>query len=146
MSKPGERNRLNEDHGRKQSSSKLVRFPPSLSLSSILLMPALLFVTGIFILDPDFKPLTLNVPCMFVWLFVKWCGSCYHSETARCSTAALLSLSFQVWRTAWTVILSAARRRSGVTTVEVTSWSSTRRWRRENTNCIATMDRLSTCP
>lgn len=33
MSKPGERNRLNEDHGRKQSSSELGSFFPSSSLS-----------------------------------------------------------------------------------------------------------------
>ena len=39
MSKPGERNRLNEDHGRKQSSSKLVLFflflQPSSRLRSV---------------------------------------------------------------------------------------------------------------
>ena len=43
MSKPGERNRLNEDHGRKQSSSKRVLFSfsslMSVSVTGIRLIP-----------------------------------------------------------------------------------------------------------
>lgn len=62
----------------------------------------------------------------------------------RGSPLSVACLSLQRWRTAWTVI--PARRRSVVTTGEVTSWSSTQRSRRDRTSSTATMGRLSACP
>lgn len=128
MSKPGERNKFNEDHGKKQSSSKLVRV--FFSSSSFYSLPHACFPQVGYTLDPPFRSHRGSLhsssrASVIFRLFSKCCGAgegsrqrCLITRAPRCLS---LWLSFQVWRTAWTVIPCAARRRSGVTTGEVTS-------------------------
>lgn len=140
MSKPGEKYRQNEDHGRKQSSSKLVLF----SFSSLLPVS----VTGIrlihiFALSP--RLLTYKQSRAFENLF--FCTLRSHGQPDRVVLPGCIKrcLLFQVWRTAW-IIPCAVRGRGEVTIAGVTSWLLTQRWKRDNKNYIVTMDRPSACP
>lgn len=122
MSKPGERNRLNEDHGRKQSSSKLVLFssfsnPPNVCAPWLgyTLRSRVTFHRGYHHPPNHRSHASVTIRrIQTVWGSGPCSALPHDSSPWRC-------LSFQVWRTAWTVIPSAARRRSGATTGEVTS-------------------------